>query len=121
MGRPQAQASAVGAVGRQAGAQKGLGMGCTALPKAGAEPDTLALVSRRPSPQAWPGPARGGPVSVLQQQLPASEPQAVLTQARPVLLGLQLQRGGGAGSAASCTGGRWQKGRGLGQAGSPQL
>ena len=63
-------------------------------------------------------PAKGAAWFLLQQQFSAGEPQAVLTQAGPLLFGLQVQWVGGAGPTASCTVGGWQKGQGLGWLGS---
>ena len=63
-------------------------------------------------------PAKGAAWFLLQQQFSAGEPQAVLTQAGPLLFGLQVQWVGGAGPTTSCTVGGWQKGQGLGWLGS---
>lgn len=43
------------------------------------------------SPGAWPSPQpKGAAWFLLKQQFAAGEPQAVLTQAGPLLLGLQV-------------------------------
>ena len=99
------------------------GGGCISVP--GEKSQNLTLWPLNPMwhhwapPGAWPSPQpKGAAWFLLQQQFAAGEPQAVLTQAGPLLLGLQVQWVGGAGPTASCKGGRWQKGHGLGRLGS---